>query len=68
MIVVLDISPYPQSATTILEVNLREVTSSLQFINQIIYHWEWTLILYGDLVELRVIDTHSKGTILFPQK
>ena len=60
--------PNPKLMIPCTNINLREETRPLELIEQIINSWKWILILYSDFVELPIIDTHSKGPILFLYK
>ncbi|KAK4734393.1 hypothetical protein R3W88_008654 [Solanum pinnatisectum] len=45
------------------EVYLRETSGTLKLVEKVMNSRKGIFILYGDLVQLVVIDTHSKGTI-----
>ncbi|KAK4707103.1 hypothetical protein R3W88_033352 [Solanum pinnatisectum] len=48
------------------EVYHREASGTLKLIEKIINSRKRIFVLYGDLVQLAVIDTHSKRTIFLP--
>ncbi|KAK4731539.1 hypothetical protein R3W88_024527 [Solanum pinnatisectum] len=57
---------HPQLVITRPKINLREITCSLKLVNQIIYPWKRLLILNGHLVQLTIVNTHKKRSILLP--
>ena len=50
------------------KINFREIRCTLKLIKQFIYMLQWIFILNSHLIYLPIINTHSKGTILFPHK
>lgn len=53
---------------SIFEVCLRESSVTLKLVKEFIKSRNVILILYGDLFQLAVINTHPKGTIFLPHK
>jgi hypothetical protein len=46
------------------QIYLREHPSTLQLIKQIIYSWEWVLVLHYHFIQLTIIDAQTKCAIL----
>lgn len=60
--------PYSELVITRSKINFGEVTCTLELIKQIIDPWNWLLILNGDLIQLSIINEHTKRTILLSNK
>ena len=56
--------PNPKLMIPWTKINPREETRPLELIEHNINSGKWILILYSDFVELPIIDTHFKGSIL----
>ena len=64
-----DISiPNPELMVPGTKIDHREETRPLELVEQVIYSWKWILILDSEFVELLIIDTHSKGSIIIFHK
>ena len=50
------------------QIYLREHSSTLQLIKQVIYSWEWVSVLHRHFIQLTIINTQMKGAILLLYK
>ena len=50
------------------QINLREHSSTLQLIKQVIYSWEWVSIIHRHFIQLMIINAKTKGAILLLYK
>jgi hypothetical protein len=50
------------------QIYLREHPNSLQLIKQIIYSWEWVLVLHRHFIQLTIINAQTKCAILLLYK
>ena len=54
----------PQLMITRMQIDLREHTSTLELIKEILNAWQGMLVLDGDCIQLPIIDTHPFRAIL----
>ena len=50
------------------QIYIREHSSTLQLIKQVIYSWKWVLVLHRHFIQLTIIDAQMKGAILLLYK
>jgi hypothetical protein len=46
------------------QIYLREHPITLQLIKQVIYSWEWVLVLHRHFIQLMIINAQTNGAIL----
>jgi len=58
----------PQLMITRMQIDLREHTSTLELIKEILNAWQGMLVLDGDCIQIPIVDVHSLRAVLLLYK